>query len=491
LSFFGIFTLAITFACSDDFLDRKPYGATTNADLGFSEDDLYLGAVFDIYGHLRSYDLSALPFVAITSVTSGDADKGSTPSDAPDVGELGAFTFNAANGLIGAWYRGNFTGVTKANEALDYLSRARESDTIRVMRAEARFMRGLYYFNLVRSFGGMPIVDHKLGQNEKTPARSSLAQTYDFIRADFVAAATVLPQKSAVGARWYGRATRGAANAYLAKAALYQKDWQTAYTLTSGIILSGEYNLNTPYNKIFTEAEENGSESVFETQCQQNILYGQSIGSQFAEVQGVRGSLNLGWGFNVPSQQLLSAYEVNDPRQEATVITRGTEVEPGELVPMDADNPYYNKKAYPWKDERTKPNRDFANGYWQKGSWIDIRLMRYADVVLMCAEAANELGNTTEALAKLEMVRARARGSNAILPKVTTTDQVLLRNAIRHERRIELAMEFDRYFDLLRWGIAGEVLGNKWKSGKNELFPIPQSEIDLSGGILTPNPGYN
>ena len=478
-------------ACSDDFLNRKPYGSTTNEDLGFSENELYLGMVFDTYGHLRSYDVSAMPFVGITSVTSGDADKGSTPTDSPEMGQLANFTFNADNGLISAWYTGNFAGVSKANEALSLLATAPQNDSIEVMKAESRFMRALYYFNLVRAFGGMPIVDHKLEQDEQSPARSSLAATYDFIREDLEYAAPLLPEKSTAGTKWYGRATRGAAKAYLAKVYLYQKNWSEAYRLTSEIITSGEYNLSTPYDKIFTEAEENGPESVFETQCDQNILYGQSIGSQYAEVQGVRGSLNLGWGFNVPSQRLLDAYEEGDPRKDATVIFRGTYVEPGELVPADADNPYYNKKVYPWIDERNKPNRDFWNGYWQKGSWIDIRLMRYADVVLMNAEAACELGNTTDALAKLEMVRTRARGGNKnILPEVKTTDIPKLRAAIHHERRIELAMEAERYFDLVRWGEAAEVLGSKWVAGKNELFPIPQRQIDLSGGTLTQNAGW-
>lgn len=483
--------LLLASSCSDNFLDREPYGSTTNEDLGFSENDLYLGLVFDTYGHLRSYDISALPFVGITSVTSDDADKGSTPSDAPDVGQLDNFTFNADNGLINGWYSANFTGVTKANEALDFLAKAPDNDSITLMRAESRFMRGVYYFNLVRSFGGMPIVDHKLAQDEKAPKRSSLADTYDFIRKDLEYAAGILPGKTEAGVSWYGRGTRGAAKAYLAKAYLYQKNWTEAYRLTSEIIASGDYNLSTPYDKIFTEAQENGPESVFETQCDQNILYGQSIGSQYAEVQGVRGALNLGWGFNIPSQALLDAYETGDPRKEATVIFRGTYIEPNEFVPADTDNPYYNKKVYPWIDERNKPNRDFANGYWQKGSWIDVRLMRYADVVLMNAEAACELGNTGEAIAKLEMVRARARGNNPdILPKITTTDIDKLRTAIHHERRIELAMEAERYFDLVRWGEAAEVLGAKWVKGKNELFPIPQRQIDLSGGLLSQNPGW-
>lgn len=339
--------LFATSSCSDSFLDRKPYGSTTNEDLGFSENELYLGMVFDTYGYLRSYDMSALPFVSITSVTSDDADKGSTPSDNPEVGQLDNFTFNADNGLIAAWYRGNFGGVTKANEALDFLNKAQETDSIRVMKAESRFMRAFFYFNLVRAFGGMPIVDHKLAQDEKAPVRSSMAETYDFIRKDLEYAIPLLPSKAQAGTKWFGRATSGAAKAYLAKAYLYQKNWSEAYRLTLEIIASGEYNLNTPYDKIFTEAQENGSESIFEMQADQNILYGQSIGSQYAEVQGVRGSLNFGWGFNVPSQALLDAYETGDPRKEATIIMRGTYVEPNEFVPMDADNPYYNKKVYP------------------------------------------------------------------------------------------------------------------------------------------------
>ena len=129
------------------------------------------------------------------------------------------------------------------------------------------------------------------------------------------------------------------------------------------------------------------------------------------------------------------------------------------------------------------------------GWWMNVRLLRYADVVLMYAEAANETGNTTEALDKLELVRARARaGNNAILPKVTTTNQALLRDAIRQERRVELAMEHDRFFDLVRWGIAGQVLqaaGKNFVEPKHNLLPIPQAQIDLSKGVLTQNFGYN
>ena len=151
-------------------------------------------------------------------------------------------------------------------------------------------------------------------------------------------------------------------------------------------------------------------------------------------------------------------------------------------------NPRYNNKVY------TNPALR-ASIASMSGWWMNVRILRYADVVLMYAEAANETGNSTEALAKLEMVRARARaGNNTILPPVTTTDQVLLRDAIRKERRIELAMEHDRFFDLVRWGIAETTLlaagKPKFSNGRDVLMPIPQAQIDLSQGKLTQNPGY-
>jgi hypothetical protein len=152
---------------------------------------------------------------------------------------------------------------------------------------------------------------------------------------------------------------------------------------------------------------------------------------------------------------------------------------------MSVPNPMYNQKSYvPFND----PNNQDCN----EGADQNLRVMRYAEVLLMNAEANNELGNTAAALASLEKVRARARaGNNAILPPVTITDKTALRTAIWNERRVELAMEFDRYFDVVRQGRAATVFGPLgWKANKNEVWPVPQSEIDLSAGVLTQNPGY-
>lgn len=147
---------------------------------------------------------------------------------------------------------------------------------------------------------------------------------------------------------------------------------------------------------------------------------------------------------------------------------------------------YFNKKSYTDPALRAQ--------FTRKGFWVNPRIIRFSDIVLMAAEAANELGKSAEAVTYLERVRARARGNNtSILPKVTTTNQAELRDAIRHERRIELAMEYDRFYDLVRWGIAKKVLHAAGKTNyqdKHALLPIPQIEIDRSNGVLIQNPNF-
>ena len=187
----------------------------------------------------------------------------------------------------------------------------------------------------------------------------------------------------------------------------------------------------------------------------------------------------------MPTTDLSNSYEANDPRRDATIIFRGETTPEGDAIPGTVPNPMYNQKSY-------VPFTDPDNQSCNEGSDQNIRVMRYAEVLLMNAEANNELGTSAAAIDALEKVRARARaGNNAILPKVTTTDKAALRDAIWKERRAELAMEFDRYFDVIRQGRAQTVFGPLgWKPNKNEVWPIPQSEIDLSAGTLTQNPGY-
>ncbi len=480
------FAAVLTIIGCEDYLEREPLGRYTTEN--YPEGGL-TQYVYGMYSDLRGFSLHAFPFIGITSITSDDADKGSTPADAPDQRAFDEFNILPSNPLVLGFYRDSYSAISKANvvfQQSDTLKASLSDEEYFTARAEASFIRAYLYFNLVRSFGGVPKVTTVITEEDEfNIPRASQEEIYALIEEDLLFAAQYLPLS---WEDYPGRVTQGAANGLLAKVYLYQKRWADALGAAQAVINSGQYDLSTPYDQIFTEAGENSSESIFEVQNLHNQTY--QFGSEYATVQGARGSgsWDLGWGFNSPSEALLNAYEEGDPRMDATILFRGEITPYGEIPPETLPNERYNQKVY------TNPSfRAAANS--QAGQWVNIRLLRYADVVLIAAEAANELGQTEVALEMLEMVRARARGGNdAVLPRITTTNQAELRELIRHERRIELAMEHERFFDIVRWGIAEEVLHAAGKTGfvagKHELMPIPQDEIDRSNGVLNQNPGY-
>ena len=485
--------IAILEGCKKDFLDRDPQGSYTSDTYPYpTGSGPYDGSIFAAYDDLRGYNASVSAFVAATSIRSDDADKGSTPADGPTSLEMDNFTILPTNGLTDNLWSGYYSIINKCNIVLAAIANDPDPATPREAKisaeAEVKFLRGYSYFMLVRLFGRIPLVDTiSANVSQSNIPQSNPDQTYAFIESDLKFAAENLP--ATWDTKFIGRSTKGAANGILAKVYLTQKKWSLAMSTANLVITSGVYDLSTPYNKIFSEDGENLKESLFEVQAVATPAEKRANGSQFASVQGVRGTgiWNLGWGFNIPSAQLEAAYEAGDPRKARTILYAGGTSVYGEAVPLGLPNPKYNHKVHSNPSIRNSLLDNFSY-------WMNIRLLRYADVVLMYAEAANETGNTAEALAKLEMVRARARaGNNAVLPKVTTTDQALLRESIRHERRIELAMEHDRFFDLVRWGIAGPILqaaGKNFVVGKHELLPIPQTQIDISKGVLKQNPGY-
>ena len=247
------------------------------------------------------------------------------------------------------------------------------------------------------------------------------------------------------------------------------------------------YALFPDYEQMFRTNHKNNSESVFEIQTSYVPNNSNANVSQYAQVQGAR-IPNGGWGFNVPNAALAATFEPGDPRKDATFLYAGETTPEGDVIPTGLDNPAYNQKTYmPFAIVNAQPDAPYGVGQ-------DFIAIRYADVLLMNAEANNELGNASAALVSLNMVRARAReGNNTILPDITETGQTALRTIIWHERRVELALEFDHYFDVIRRGDAeatAEFGARGWKAGKNEVWPIPQTEIDLSAGTLVQNPGY-
>lgn len=481
----------ISTACTEDFLDRYPKGrwhhGNYTPDNTLDKGILVEAKLSEAYGTLRGWPFCWANF-GMNNYTTPDVEKGSTPSDGGEITQFKSLSYTASNSAIADFYRACFSTIYLSNEALALATALDESEPQKPKYvAEALFIRSVMYFRLAQAFGGVPYVDKVFGQGEKTPARSTRAEIWNKLEIDLTAAIPLLPsRKTLVASNNVGRATQNAARAVLAKVFMYQKNWAAALDQTTAIIASGDNSLTTPYDQIFTEVNEYGEESVFEVYADEKPNEQIYLGSQFAQIQGIRGIPNLGWGFNAPSQVLMDAYEIGDPRKAASVIANG-DVLDGKTVRADAAGyKFFNKKAYTKASERGLYGRPAE----AQGTWVNIRVIRYADVVLMHAEAACELGNTNEALAKLEMIRVRARGANsALLPKITTTDIGELRAKIHQERRIELAMEWERFYDLVRWDEAKTVIPN-FAVGKHELFPIPQTEIDKSEGILTQNPGY-
>ena len=354
-------------------------------------------------------------------------------------------------------YTDNYNRIRQTNTLLQQADTYEQQADIAISVGEARFFRAYCYFNLVRAFGEVPLVTFKVNDaSEANVPKTTAEEIYKQIDSDLTQAEGLLPRQWQ--SAYLGRLTWGSARALHARTYMMRNDWQNMYTAATDVMNSGQYNLNTPYDVIFTDEGENSSESVFELQCASTAALPASdkIGSQFCEVQGVRGSgqWDLGWGWHMGTELMGEAFEPGDPRKDATLLYfRRSDTDPitpentnkpyGESPVSQADGTYFNKKAY--------TNPALREEFTWHGFWVNIRIIRYGDVVLMAAESANELGKTGEASNYLEMVRARARGNNPdILPKVTSLDQTVLRDAIRHERRVELGLESGRFYDRFR-----------------------------------------
>lgn len=485
--------LGFATGCRQDFLERKALGQL-DFDAFFQNEEQAVQSVNAVYNQFRQWDCISLPYIGCTDILSDDADKGSTPTDALYLLELDEFTFDPTNISFSALWSGYYVAISRANYAIKGISEMDENAIDPALRArligECKFLRAYSYFLLVQWYGELPIITEPLNSDEYyTQERQPVAAVYDQIERDLADAIVALPEKSAYPAKELGRATKGAARGILAKLYMVKKDYVKAEEFCRNIITSGQYELLPRYADNFLPVGENGKESIFEINAAALPPNDGVIGpgaTPFNMIQGVRGIPNLGWGFNRPSDNLVSSYEPGDPRREATVIYVG-EILPDGITQVQ-DNPEifnerYNQKA--WVPAHT--------GLQDNGPG-NIRILRYADILLLAAEAANENGKTADALMYLNMIRKRARGTNNfILKDVTETDPTKLRELIYKERRVELAMEQHRWFDLLRWGRVAQVMqgvGKNFVPGRHELLPIPQSEVDLTSGKIRQNGGY-
>ncbi len=471
-------------ACDDDFLDKQPLGSAAAGDLeggGFEE------RVFGLYGKMRTADgVTDVRRLFFQSIRSDDAAKGSVATDAALQGTIfDDFQYNASETWISLEnWKGHYDVIFECNDVIaDVDAIANPDETTLIYKSEAMAIRAFCYFELRRDFGEIPIITNKVEvPSDGIAAKSPLATVDAQIISDLQFAKAHLPLS---WPSYPGRATKGFAQTVLAKLYLYKQEWQNSVNELNEVMTYG-YALHNSFSELFLQDGDNSTESIFEIQFLR--LAGVNYSNTYWESQGVRGtgSWDLGWGFNVPTQTLVDAFETGDPRKSATVLYSGQSDGYGLTVPNSPPlaQQYWNKKAYTLPSERT----EFSEN---KNHWSNIKVIRYADVLLMYAEALNELGQSSTAVDYINQVRARARAGNAtILPDVTATDQTSVRNAIKHERRVEFALEGERFYDLVRWGDASTVLGPLGYQNKNQFYPIPQSAIDQSGGVLIQNPNY-
>lgn len=466
----------------------------------------------------------------IGDIASDDALKGGQDvNDDANAYDIDNFKVNINNGILLDYYRAKYQGIARCNLALQEVVKVDPDDDMTQSRkdcllGEAYFLRGLYYFQLVRVFGGVPLVDFVIDSSDRwQQPRASVEEVYDHIVADLKQAADLLWERNKYPAADLGRATRGAAMGLLVKVYMFMHDYDNAYEAGKLWIAEeygSQYSLLPDYGANWLLSGENSAESLFEIQYMADPTsdYGDGAIGGFGFTRGTfttvlcrpRASTlgaRRGWGFDHPTHNLVAEYEPGDPRLDLTV-GRLDEVTSQEVEVNYLGTSYYNRKnaydegeTFPGIDHDSRSPRNYI-------------LLRAADVLLLYAEAALESGKDLNAAKwALEEVRSRARAMSSdadVLPQfpgygyADTTDG--LRAAIRHERRVELAMEGHRWFDLVRWGIAYDVLdkdngsyGSKetpearaemanFIKGKNELFPIPSEELNLNP--MTQNPGY-
>ena len=475
--------LIFALGCKDDFLDRLPLGeVANNVELGVGGQE---AAVFGIYSLLRTTAVGAWDRMWFGGMRSDDADKGSTPGDgAANGAAFNEYKYIATNGFSNSWWNSHYEIIFACNEVINKIAEDGLTDEPSLINeAEARVLRALMYFELRRDYGEVPIITVTIDvPSDAFAPKSSIEEIDAFIIQDLKIAETKLPIS---WPSFPGRATVGFAKSLLAKVYLYQKDWANAYAKSNEVINSGTYKLDPSLVNLFEIEGNNGVESIFE--IQQTITEnGDSFAGNYFIGQGVRGTgdWNLGYGFNVPRQGLVDSFEAGDLRKANTILESGKDDGGfgGGILPdvPPLAQKYWNKKAYTKKAQRTNFN---TNG----NRWENIKIIRYADVILMAAEAGNESGaiSSSQVAALINQTRNRAGLSN-----IAPSTQSDMRNAIKIERRSEFAMEEYRFYDLVRWGDAPAVLGSLGYAPKNALFPIPQNAIDNSGGVIVQNPDY-
>ena len=479
-------------SCDKEFLEKSPIVGTTEENFYRTEEDA-IAAVNAAYATLQFQLSPAGHFRWFWGdIMSDDAIKGgSGDNDVYDLLLLETFKGPVNTDLLESEWSANYQGIYRANVVLEKVPPIEmDADLKARILGEARFIRAWNYYNLVTMFGDVPLVDHVLAPSEYNMPRTNKEEVWDFIEQDLTTAAQDLWKRSEYAAADLGRITQGSAQALLTKVYLWRKKWPEARTAAEAVILSGEYQLVPNYADIFPVYGENNEESVFE------IQYMNASGGNWPPNSANEGSFTnvftrargefAGYGFNIPTQEFVDEFFAEgfeDPRLVSTVFRLGEEMGERGTFTIEATGGfpylYYPKKYFSDLSEDAPFGDPNPNG----GS--NDRVIRYADVLLMHAEAAYHTGDESAAKQSLNQVRARVN-----IPEISFSGQDLL-NAIYRERRLELGLEAHRFFDLVRTDRAPQVLGSLgFVAGIHEVFPIPQSQIQATNGALTQNNGY-
>jgi hypothetical protein len=464
-------------SCKKEFLDTKP-PTEVMEDFFTSEENakLAITGCYDAMGWDGNHN--TIPFFFGDIIGRDGWKGGDVGGDQDWMDDLINFTYTPDNYMLNIAWKNYYVGINRCNTAIENIqdmSAEVISDEVRAyFIGQARFVRGYFYFELVKTWGRVPLVDHVLSPSEYQQPLVEESVLWSFIEQDFSAAASVLPSVMNQDPEDIGRATKGAAQAFLAKAYIYQKKWLEAKNTTDLIIGDGGYSLMPNYEDVFKMENQNNQEIVFSIQFKETgngdfgdenegtmlLVYQQTRNHPFAGIGG--------WGFNCPTQELVDEFETGDPRMEATVIHDGETLWEGTgdestfntTFPTNIDH-YSNQKYVLPASQQPGEMSDASK------NWI---LIRYADVLLWNAEAAFQLGGDWQT--PLQTVRDRV-GLGA-----TPYNGI---EAIYHERRVELAMEGDRFWDIVRQGRGEEILGeNGFVEGMHNHFPIAQDQLDLS-----------
>ncbi len=460
-------------SCSD-ILDKDPLGILDTGSFLQTADDA-VQAVNAAYGPLLFNNGNNNFYWAFAQVTSDEAIAGGDGSRSGVV-ELDLFTFNPRTQEFNEFWKTNYDGISQCNTVIDEVpSIEMDLELQNRIIGEAHFLRAHYYFLLTQVFGDVPLLTGVTPPDELKVPRTAKAEIYMQIIADCDQAAVWLPETYPVSQT--GRATKGAAYALAAKTSIYGKNWSQALTYISRVKDLGIYALVADYQDNFTKGLQNNSESVWEIQ-HANLELG--VGNFLN--QWWRSKKDDGYGFCEATAEFVAAFEEGDPRRKISVAMNNEDYF-GRPFKTSFSSTGFGVKKYL---QPTTEVSQISDGD------INYTVIRYAEVLLWEAEALTEMDQITQAQGPLEEVRARARAQAddplTALPQITTTDKIEMTAAVRHERQVELGFEMHRFFDLVRWGIAADVLPD-FQPGKHEVFPLPQTEIDLNPA-LTQNAGY-